>query len=744
MKTQIKILTAIQISALVLISCLPTPPPVREVAPARIQYSAIPSDSVLLYALKPGIPSLNQVYQARDRGDFPSALQRLAQHFKETAKSRYYFSWQDFPEKYGQYLQDYPHSLNSHARMSAEMKAMYAPDTQWQLPFKNLRGEDVTAYRLRHLARQSKHPDMVMMYFADPPERENLKYWTQQMADLNRAFTAGAYDDAGNGVYEVFRAGKRTHHWLLGHHSYLSSSEYSSKDQIESMRTFLHTAAQLAENGKNVHSGNHHTRGMVALFEIAATYREFSQADEWLALAINGITWHLEHEINPDGFQIERTVHYHKSDIENYLRVSQLAQRGNIPLPELYTTQFKKMFDALLVLAQPDGKLPVLQDDTDGLLTETNDLGDVMSLGTILWQDPRYAYFADKKVSDLFYWLLNQTEIESLRSVQTLAPVFGSAALANTGYYVMRNGWEQDDEYMVITAGLSATKPDHQHGDMLGIVAYANGNEILPNYQVKYNEADYRYWKNSWAKNVAMIDSLPQTLAWQGNSGGSGFGKWLDLPDPEVLRYDVHDNIDYFVGRHNGYEKIGISYQREVLFIKAGFWIVKDTYFNSSGKLHRYQQQWQGLYTQSGPQAVVATFDNGATLEIRSLDDVNTEWVFGSIRNKGSVIRQENSSTEIYSQTSLLIPRNSSDQAFPGGWNVVTGELLKTKFPELHANGVQWVLEEGERTLCYSDQVVLDAMILALGHKVFVFTEAGNELLLGPELPLALPVTPRD
>jgi len=744
MKTHIKLLTGIQIFVLVLVGCLPTPPLLREVPPARIQYSSIPSDSVLLYALKSGIPALKEVYRARDMGDFPSALERLVEHFKETAKTRYYFSWQDFPEKYGQYLQDYPDRLKSHARMSAEMKAMYGPDTQWQLPFKNLRGEDVTAYRLRHLARQSKHPDMVKMYFADPPEKENLKYWTQQMVDLNQAFTAGEYDQGGNAVYEVFRAGKRTHHWLMGHHSYLSSSEYSSKDQVESMRTFLHTAAQLAENGKNVHSGNHHTRGMVALFEIAATYREFAQADEWLALATHGITWHLENEINPDGFQIERTVHYHKSDIENYLRVWQLAQRGKIPLPELYTVQFKKMFDALLILAQPDGQLPVLQDDTDGLLTETNELGDIMALGTILWQDPRYAYFADKKVSTLFYWLLDQTEIQSLKGSDTVAPHFGSAALSNTGYYVMRNGWDKADEYMVVSAGLSASKPDHQHGDMLGLVAYADGNEILPNYQVKYNEPDYRYWKNSWVKSVAMIDSLPQVSQWKGNSGGSGFGKWLDLPEPEVLSYDMYDNIDYFAGRHNGYEKIGISYQREVIFIKDGFWLVKDTYTNHGGGEHSYQQQWQGIYKQSGPRAVLATFDNGATLEIRSLDDVDSQWVLGSVRTKGSVIRQENSSAEIYSQTSLLIPRSSTDQNLPGGWKVITGEPLKTYFPELYAHGVQWLLQQGDRTLSYTDHAVLDSMILNLSQKGFVFTEAGEALLLTPELPMALPVTPRD
>ncbi len=744
MKSRLNLIAAIIIAGILVFTCATATVETSTKNATRIQFSEIPTDSVLLHALSPDIAGLQKVYKARDAGDYSKALESLAHYFKETAKERFYFSWEDFGDKYQRYQKDYPGRLKSHARLSADMKAMYGTDTQWQLPFKNLRGEDVTAYRLRHLARQSKHLDMVMMYFADPGEEENLKYWTQQMADLNQAFTAGDYDQGGNAVYEVFRAGKRTHHWLQGHHSYLSTPAYTAQDQIETMRTFLHTAAQLAENGKKVRHGNHHTRGMVALFEIAATYREFAQADEWLKLAINGVTWHLENEINPDGFQFERTIHYHQSDIENFLRVWQLAKRGNIELPAVYTAQFRKMFDALLILGQPDRKLPVLQDDTDALHAEVNEMSGVMALGTILYQDERYAYFVDEGVSRLFFWLLSEQELNTLTSTQPIAPELGSTALESTGYYVMRNGWNENSEFMVISAGLSEEKPDHQHADMLGVVAYADGNEILPNYQVKYNKPDFRYWKNSWVKSVVMIDSIPQAMDWKGNRGGSGFGKWRDLPEPEVLAFETLDKYDYFAGSHDGYDKIGIAYQREVIFVKDGFWIIKDTYGNPSATEHTYQQQWQGKYKQSGPKAAIATFENGATFEIRSLDNVESEWVYGSVKNKGSVIRQETSSSKSYSQITLLIPRSSEDRNLPGGWEVVTGKKLKKHFPELHAKGVGWVLQQGERSLAYTDHISLDKMGLELNHKVFVISEHGDDLLLGPKLPMAMPVNRKE
>ncbi|MEA3288373.1 MAG: heparinase II/III family protein [Candidatus Marinimicrobia bacterium] len=638
-----------------------------------IRADEIPSDSVLLYGLVPNIKGLGKVYSARNNGDHQLALKRLAAYFKEAASERYYFNWKHFPEKYASYHKAFPKRLKYHTDRSAEMKAMYAPETHWIRPFKNLRGAEVTAYRLRHLARQSKSRDMVFMYFADPGESENMQYWVRQMASLNQAFREGEYDQAGNAVYEVFRAGKRTHQWLHAHHSYLSSDDYSWQDQIETIRTLLHTGAQLAEKGKKVRHGNHHTRGMVSLFEISTLFNEYASARLWQHLAVDGVTWHLEHEINEDGFQFERTVHYHKGDIENYLRVWQLAQRSKVKLPPIYEQQFRKMFHALVVLAQPDKLLPVLQDDTDAFHAETNTASDVMALGTILWQDPIYGYFVDEGVSANLYWLLNQEEIASLSNIQTQRPELSSTALTSTGYYVMRNGWAKDDEYMVINAGLSPTKPDHQHADMLGLVAYADGNEILPNYQVKYNKPDFRFWKNSWTKSVVLVDSIPQAQNWKGNSGGSGFGKWLDLPQPKVLSHHFGNDIDYFAGTHNGFDAQNLTYTREVLFVKDGFWIVRDVFHNPAGTDHEYQQIWQGLFTEIDNSQVKRVFSNGSVFIIKSLDaEPVTVWRHGRYADKGNVMRVQNTAASDIIMTSLLLSSQADNGKLPEAWVGVT------------------------------------------------------------------------
>ena len=81
-----------------------------------------------------------------------------------------------------------------------------------------------------------------------------------------------------------------------------------------------------------------------------------------------------------------------------------------------------------------------------------------------------------------------------------------SVSFPTTGYYISRNGWDIHNNMMIISAGLDAFKPDHQHGDMLGIQAMANGKVVLPNYQVRYSLKDYGFFKNSMVKNIALVD----------------------------------------------------------------------------------------------------------------------------------------------------------------------------------------------------------------------------------------------
>ncbi|MCU0474185.1 MAG: hypothetical protein MUC93_12620 [Bacteroidales bacterium] len=70
----------------------------------------------------------------------------------------------------------------------------------------------------------------------------------------------------GNGAFEALHAGKRIFNWLFVHQILLSSDQYTWQQQIEMIKTFLHTAAQIETHNQKYSEGNHQTLGACSKF----------------------------------------------------------------------------------------------------------------------------------------------------------------------------------------------------------------------------------------------------------------------------------------------------------------------------------------------------------------------------------------------------------------------------------------------------------------------------------------------
>lgn len=641
-----------------------------DVRNAAVQAQAVPVDRLLtddeLVDLldaedNAALASIKALYGRDNR----KGLFALSRYFKEAFSNRYFFDWQNTDERFQFYAKNFPSKRTDHALNKDIHTSLYPAAAQWQLPYKNLKGEDVTAYELRHLARQHKALDMAYMHHYENGNPLYVDYFTAQLRSLNAAFANKRYEDdsGGNGVYESYRAGTRVINWLQIHAFYLGDQSYGWQDQLETIKTLLHEGASLQEKNQQFVAGNHQTRGVSALAVIAILFNEYPGAEAWYENAMDLLEQHLIKEVNQDGFQFERSVHYHIDDIFNYFYAFQLATLNNFAVSELWSQKLRAMFDALVVLARPDKNLPVLQDDTDSPGAEFNDISTIAQLGGILFNEPAINYFASKSVSAGYYWYLRAEQLNAIDKLSGSKPALRSAALPQTGYYVMRDGWAKDDLHMTVSAGLSAEKPDHQHGDSLGIVAFANQQDILPNYQVRYFLEDYEFFKNSYAKNVAIVDSIPQGVGWQSNQGGSGFGKWRKLPKPRVISWANGKSWDYFAGSHNGYNDIGVEYYRKVFFLKGLGWIVRDIFSSASGK-HDYQQIWQGHYSESSStNHHQSVFADGSGLEIVQLGDQAEAASTQIVRGKGHLIYSMNKAVGEY--TTLLYPSKSFMQRLP-------------------------------------------------------------------------------
>ncbi len=626
----------------------------------------------------------------------------LAQYFRDKFSERYFYDWQNFDKRFQTYKAIYPNSEKGHRERALDHMAKYKGSTQWKLPFNYQFGEPVNAYALRHLARQHKMVDIAFYYNYQNKHSKYIQYFKDQQQSLNAALVSGAYEkiEDGNGVYEAFRSGYRILNWLQIHNMFLGQENYSDEDQLKTIATLLQHGAHLYERNQEFHSGNHQTRGLSALAMVSILLRDFEGTDKWYDLSMKLLEEHLSKEINDDGFQFERTVHYHISDIGNYYYVYQLAKTSNLEVSQFWEDKLKSLFTTLIKIAYPDRSAPVLSDDTDDPWAEKNDISGALTLGYLLFNDTEMGYFANDHVESKMFWYLSDSQLKMLDSIDTKQPEYKSLNFPTTGYYIMRDGWNPKNSMMIISAGLDDLKPDHQHGDMLGVQAMANGKTILPNYQVRYYLSDLELFKNSMTKNVALVDEELQGKQYTSNKGGSGFGKFKELPNPKVISWSTHDDVDVFVGSHDGFENVGVEYSRQVINLKNEFWIVKDNFI--SEKPHDYKQVWQGHYSpEHAPELLRSTFDDGSGLDIYQLNKTDEVKSDGRRGKQWSVISKKGTSD--FSFITILFPfdkfdkRIDEDQEIPDlkGW-----KLNDTKWTTDNKQAIS--LTKGEISIFFS------------------------------------------
>lgn len=630
----------------------------------------------------------------------------LAQYFRKKFSERYFYDWNSFNKRFQSYKDIYPEAEKGHYERAVDHMAKYNGSTQWKLPFNYLFSEPVNAYALRHLARQHKMVDIAFYYNYQNQDSKYIEYFKNQVQSLNAALESGKYEkiDDGNGVYEAFRSGYRILNWLQIHNMFLGQKNYSDDDQLTTIVTLLQHGAHLYETNQDFVSGNHQTRGLSALAMVSILLRDFVDTDQWYNHSMKLLEEHLSKEINEDGFQFERTVHYHISDIGNYYYVYQLAKTSNLKVSKFWEEKLRSLFTTLIKIAYPDKSTPVLSDDTDDPWAEKNDISGALTLGYLLFNDPEMGYFANDHVETRMYWYLSDSQLKMLDNIESKKPVYGSLHFPITGYYIMRDGWNLKNNMMIISVGLDDLKPDHQHGDMLGIQAMANRKVILPNYQVRYYLKDLEMFKNSMTKNVALVDDELQGKQYTSNKGGSGFGKFRELPNPKVISWSTHDDIDVFVGSHDGFENVGVDYSRQVINVKNQFWIVKDNF--KSSEPHEYKQVWQGHYSKEhAPDLLRSTFEDGSGLDIYQLNKTDEVKTDGRRGKQWSVVSKKGSSD--YSFITILFPfdkfdkRINEDQEIPelNGW-----KLNDSKWTTDNKQSIS--LTKGETSIFFSVKIL--------------------------------------
>lgn len=403
---------------------------------------------------------------------------------------------------------------------------------------------------------------------------------------------------------------------------------------------FLYLSARHLESYLSTYfSPNTHLTGeALGLFYIGTMLPEFKEAKRWQELGSRILIEQLPIHVQSDGVYFEQSSYYHRYTTDFYLHFVLLARANQLALSPQVEQALVLLLDHLMYITRPDGTTPLFGDDDGGRLAmldvrEANDFRSTLATGAVAFNRGDYKFVAADAAEELL-WLMGTDGLNHFNSILPTEPAKTSVPFIDGGYFVMRDGWTAESNYLLFDCGPHGSLScGHAHADALSIDVAANGRTLLvdPGTYTYTGSKELRDWfRSSHAHNTVTLDG-------ESSSVSGGTFTWKTKAEYRQLHWMSEHRFDYVSGEHHGFTRFsGPAFLvRSILFLKGDYWIVRDT----MSSLHDHVGDvWFHFDSSAQP------FVNGA---VRDNESGFSVWCFG---NDGHWIEENGWVSHCYGQ----------------------------------------------------------------------------------------------
>ena len=286
-----------------------------------------------------------------------------------------------------------------------------------------------------------------------------------------------------------------------------------------------------------------------ALLAVACSFPEFREAEAWYDAASRRLMDDMNIQVMPDGASYELTPGYQISIASWFLDAYKVAEKFGRSLDPELEAGIRRMYDWCVSINRPDFSCPSISDagSLDGKYA-----GALAGPGAIL-------------NIEAATWIASEGEEGSV-------PGYTSIARRDSGYFVMRSGWDRDARYLLFEGGPYGRF--HQHEDMLSFDLYAHGLPFIvdPGITSYYPNAWTSFYRTTEAHNTVLVDGCGQ------NRRARTIPEWVESArDKTVWRSD--DRSDVAIATYDaGYAGLdaSIAHRRIVMFVKPDYFLIFD------------------------------------------------------------------------------------------------------------------------------------------------------------------------
>jgi len=319
--------------------------------------------------------------------------------------------------------------------------------------------------------------------------------------------------------------------WPDAYFHFLTSPSLTPRTHTHILLGFYEHAVYL--HSRQFTSMNHGLLEARGLFYISVLFPDFKEAEAWRENALGHLSSQILKQVGSDGGHQEKCPYYHRVCLRIFQSTLELARLNNIEVPETYVERLEKMYEFIMFTSLPDGTAPRIGDT---------------------WHQPVRRLFGEGAT------LFERKDIEYVATAGTkgTAPEQTSVCLKPSGFCVMRDGWDEKSQYLLLKWRYGGW---HSHFDDLSIILASGGRILLD------DSSTIDYHGGGRPKSRATCSH--STIAIAGKDRPSSLNQtrlnqWLHGTD-----------IDY-VDAGGPVTRDGHTHRRRIAYVRGKYWVMID------------------------------------------------------------------------------------------------------------------------------------------------------------------------
>lgn len=373
----------------------------------------------------------------------------------------------------------------------------------------------------------------------------------------------------------MLEIGLRTISWTMAAHLLVGAS-----CQLPFARLLAAIERQLSHvehHLSHYFSPNTHLTGeALALYVVGQAFPELPASRRWVTTGRRVLMREIERQILPDGGHAERSTHYQRYTLDFYLLALLTARRAaDEDATRMFASAVTRLAEFTRVIADDDGRLPLIGDDDGGLLwpiagRECNDVRDSLAITAAVLNRPDLAPWG---IAEEAFWIAPDEATRFRTEAAGILEGPRSATLPDTGYVVLRDG---DGGHAVFDAGVHGyMNAGHAHADALSLTLRTGGRALLIDPGTSTYTIDPALrdrMRSSFSHNTISIDR-------QSQSTPAGPFHWRTTATGRLIASRHSEGFDWVEAAHDGYAPIG--HRRSIVRADGAGWLIIDELYGA-------------------------------------------------------------------------------------------------------------------------------------------------------------------